>query len=223
LKEKKLPSWIQNETLRQLLRSRLGVVLSYWIFQGVLYADYREILLKCLIDGALTFLLAAILDVPFYLSLIAAHTLNMVFNGHVIAMRRHMGLGANNPAKFIAYIEKFDERVRSKPYIRAVAAFGSLTRGSYRPTSDIDVRIVPKEGQVSFCRACLFALTERTRAILSGFPLDLYVFSEAELKNKMNPAETPMVFHDPQGWLKQSYKNVVSAAQIIASFKRKYV
>lgn len=189
----------------------------------MLYADYREILLKCLLDSALTYLFVAILGGPFILSFIAAHTLNMVFNGHIIAMRRHMGNGANNPAKFIDYIGKFDERVRSKPYIRAVAAFGSLTRGLYRPTSDIDVRIVPMKGQLSFFRACLFALTERTRAILSGFPLDLYVFCETDLKRKTNPAETPMVFHDPQGWLEQSYQNVVSAGQIIASFKVKYV
>jgi predicted nucleotidyltransferase len=147
----------------------------------------------------------------------------MLLNGHIISMRRHMGLGANNPVSFIAYIEKFDERVRNKAYIRAVAAFGSLTRGSYGPTSDIDVRIVPLEDHISFFRACMFAMTERTRAVLSGFPLDLYVFDIGTLQKKMRLDEIPMVLCDPHGLIEQTYQKVISSSQFITSFKVKYV
>jgi predicted nucleotidyltransferase len=223
LKDKKLPKWIKSKALKSFLNSKTGTVISYWIFQGMLYADYQEALFKLLLDVVLTALLTAVCTAPVYLSALAAHTLNMVFNGHLIAMRRHMGLGVNNPAKFIAYIEKFDARVRSKPYIRAVTAFGSLTRGSYRPTSDIDVRIVPLEDQISFFRACMFALAERTRAVLSGFPLDLYVFDIGSVQLKIRLDEIPMVFYDPHRLIEQTYQKVIGASQFIASFKVKYV
>jgi predicted nucleotidyltransferase len=223
MKEKRLPNWIRSETLRRLLRSELGVVLSYWVFQGMLYADWRESVLRCILGGILTYFFWVILEVPVYLSLIVAHTVNMVFNGHVIAMRRHMGLGANNSAKFVSYIEQFGQRVRGKSYIKAAAAFGSLTKDCYSPTSDIDVRIVPMGGQISFWRACLLALAERSRAVLSGFPLDLYVFSGMRLRKKMDSTEIPIVFHDPEEWLQENYESVIDVDQVIRSFKLKYV
>lgn len=223
MKQKKIPNWVSNRVLSQILRSKLGIIVSYWIFQGMLYADYREVLFKLVLDAALTALLSAILDAPVYLSLSVAHTLNMLFNGHVIAMRRHMGLGINDPARFLAYIESFGDRVKNKPYILGAAAYGSLTRNAYRPTSDIDVRIVPKDDIVSFYCACVFTLAERSRAFLYSFPLDIYVFDVSMLKTKMSLEEAPMVFHDPENVLENSYKKVIDAAKVIAAFRAVHV
>ena len=223
MKKKKTPSWISNQLLKQIIQSRIGTYISYWVFQGMLYMDYREVLSKFFIDIILIVFLYYLFTVPLYISFLIAHTLNMLFNGHYFAMRRHMGLGQNNPKHFINYIEGLQKRIENKPYIMAAAAYGSLSNNIYRPTSDIDIRFVPWNNSLSFFKVCFFALSERARALLVKFPLDLYVFDILEIDKKMNPKEPPIIFHDPKNILKHKYDRTVQVNDFIVKFKSTYV
>jgi hypothetical protein len=212
-----------NHYLRAMLQSRPAVYLSYWFFQGMLYMDLRECLVKCSIDMLLMLVFRYILGVPFYLGFLIAHTLNMLFNGHYYALRRHMGLGENDAEQFIGHIERLKKRIETKSTLLAAAAFGSLSGNLYRPTSDIDIRFVPKNSLMAFFCVCLFALSERVRAFITGFPLDLYVFDLDDLGSKMNPKEPPIVFHDPKGLLASRYGTTVQASEFITRFKATHV
>ena len=197
--------------------------MSYWVFQGMLYMDYREILLKLFVDIVLFFFFYYVLILPFYISFLIAHTLNMFFNGHYFAMRRHMGLGENDPEQFINHIDGLRKRIADKPYILAAAAYGSLSSNIYRPTSDIDIRFVPFDDNLSFFKTCFFAFFERTRALFMKFPLDLYVFDILVIQKKMNPKEAPIIFYDPENALGHNYPRTVQVKDFISKFKSTYV
>lgn len=184
--------------------------------------DYRESAIKLVVNIVLIFFFY-LLGVPLSLSFVTAHTLNMLLNGHYYAMRRHMGLGKNDPEKFIAYIEKLHKRIQNKPYLLATAAYGSLSKNIYRPTSDIDIRLIPRCSQLSFIKACIFALTERVRAFIMHFPLDLYVFDLADIDNKIKPKEPPIIFYDPEQIISQKYAEIIMAIDFIKRFRSTYV
>jgi len=189
----------------------------------MLYMDIRETGLKCSIDALIICLLYFVFSVNLFIGFAIIHTFNMFFNGHFFAMRRHMGLGENDPRRFITYIEKLRNRIRLKPYVAAAAAYGSLSKNIYRPTSDIDIRIVPGERCLDFFQTCLFALSERSRAFLSGFPLDLYVFDAKTLQKKMDSRETPIVFYDSGRIFAEIYLERVRAEEFFQAFRTTHV
>jgi predicted nucleotidyltransferase len=223
MNKKHLPEEISNRLLRQLLQSRIATYTSYWIFQGMLYMDYRETCLKCFLDVVCVCLFYYLFSLNFFIAFLMVHTLNMFFNGHFFAMQRHMGFGANDPERFIAYVENLQERIESKQYIAGAAAYGSLSRNVFKPTSDIDIRIIPTVPSVSFLLAAVFAFCERARAFLSGFPLDLYVFEAQVLQKKMNPKEVPIIFGDSQSILGNMYKDTIQADLFFRAFRETHV
>lgn len=223
MKKKQLPQWISSRFVQRALQSSAGVYFSYWVFQGMLYMGSAEVIVKLGIDALLTIALWKALGMSPIMAFLIAHTSNMIFNGHLIALRRHAGLGRTRPDRFIDYIEALSLRISRSRSIDGAAAFGSLSRNIFRPTSDIDIRYVPCSGRLAAFKASLFAVTERTRAFLACFPLDLYVFSLAELDTKMNPKEAPILFHDPTGILREKYSGTVSVADFIAAFRKSYV
>jgi predicted nucleotidyltransferase len=158
-----------------------------------------------------------------FIAFFMAHTLNMFFNGHFFAMQRHMGFGANDPGSFITYVESLKKRIESKPYIAGSAAYGSFSKNVFRPTSDIDIRIIPTRLFGSFLLASFFAFCERVRAFFSGFPLDLYVFDAQVLQKKMNPKEAPVIFSDSQNILGNMYRDTVQPDNFFRTFRKTYV
>lgn len=223
MKRKEIPSWISNRLVIKILQSRLMTYLSYWVFQGMLYMDTRETLIKLFIDAVLFLILYLSLNIPAIISLILAHTCNMFFNGHFFAMRRHLGLGSNSSEQFVNYIETFQKRIKQNKRIMGAAAYGSLSKNIYRPTSDIDIRFVPYPGNFHFISVCLFALSERMRAFFNRFPLDLYVFDNTTIDNKMSRDENPIIFHDPECLLFNKYDERVDIDCFLRRFRARYV
>lgn len=139
-----------------------------------------------------------------------AHTTNWIINGQPIAMCRHLDWGRNDPQVFVKFIEGLQQRVQMQPFIGGVASFGSLSRGAYRETSDIDVRVVLRPALIDRLRAAHFCFVERLRALMWRFPLDLYAFDIEELQRKMSSSEVPVIFHDPRGLLARTYPDCIN-------------
>jgi len=74
-----------------------------------------------------------------------------------------------------------------------VAVYGSYVRGEWKPSSDLDVRLVRRAGFVSGLRACWFLLRERTRAFWMRFPLDIYVADGFASLERLRLDEAPLV------------------------------
>lgn len=190
--KKKLPKRFQGTILDEWIRYGFLIVLSAWAFQGMLMLNWRETAIKLVLDAVVTFLLY-FAGVPLVLAFLTAHTLNYMFNGQAKAVYNHMGAG-NKPANsFYEGTVAMRRRIEKAEYIDAGIAYGSLSRGCYRPTSDIDIRIIPASGEWNYWKACFWALKERCIAFVTGYPLDMYVFTLPVAQRLMRSDELPIM------------------------------
>jgi len=226
MKKKSLPAWIKNPGLMELLQSPLAVTLSAWFFQGMLYMNRYELILKLLLDIFLTVCIGFIIPfagfMSWFLAWLIAHTVNAIFNFQPIAVMRHMGVGETDPKHFIDYVSRMHDRINEKAFLQGAASYGSLSRGMFKKTTDLDIRFLMVPGIVNGVRASNFAFVERVRALLHRFPLDLYAFTLPELLSKMRRDEIPVVFYDPDGLIQRSYKEVLPFEVFRKSFVEKY-
>lgn len=204
--EKDLYYGISRRTaLRPFLRSPVFAMSVHWIFQGMLYMGRTELLFKLGLDLSLT----AISWILFYWALgmpwawaalsafLVAHTLNFLFNGQVWVVLKHFHLVTNSRSEFEEYLSQIAERIQAEPSIEWAAAYGSLVRGEWHESSDLDVRLVRKPGLWNGLRACWFVLRERSRALFTRFPLDVFMLDNPGRLADMRDDEQPQVIIAP--------------------------
>lgn len=224
MKEKKLPSFVRNPAIYRFFQSKPGRLLSNWAMQGMLYMNPVEIIFKLFLDVVLTGAIWITVfgqNEPLYwlVSLLLAHTVNWIINCQPVALLMHLDWGRKDARRFIEYIEKLERRVRAKPFIAAAASFGSLSKGKYNEKSDIDIRFVLPDGALARLRLAGYCFSERLRAALHWFPLDLYAFDLDEMKRKMNEDEVPVIFRDPDGLIQEVYSETVDFDAFCSSFR----
>ncbi len=191
--------------LQPLLRHPLGALLVHWVVQGMLQMDRTERTFKLGLDVCGGLLGALLLQRWFGWPLagltgwLVAHTLNMVCNGHVFVVLKHFGSMQHDRERIRRYLAGVEARVRREPSVRYAALFGSIARGEWQPTSDIDVRLVRRSGMWAGLRACGFALAERTRATWGRIAVDVYVLDGPAALATLRRDEPAVVLHDPEG------------------------
>jgi len=142
--------------------------------------------------------------------LVLTHTLSAVFNGHIFAMLTHdlfwFGRYKKKP-RFIYYVDEMYARINRKQpdYMKGAVFFGSLTRGVFRETSDLDIRYIAKEGFWNAFRTAHFVFLERLHALFAGFPIDAYMFrTRQEVLHKMDVVnEKPVSLFERDGELRE--------------------
>lgn len=201
--KKKLPKKLQGTFMDEFIRYGFMTILSAWIFQGTLYANWRDNIVKWFLDIFITILLSLIM--PWWLGFLIAHTLNYCFNAQAKAVYNHMGAGNKPAIEFYKGVQAMKIRAEKTKCLAAVIAYGSLSRGCYKPTSDIDVRFIPQPGEWNFWKATFWTLKERCIAFLTGFPLDAYVFSLKHTKEIMRSDELPIIILEHANFTKEIY------------------
>ena len=92
--------------------------------------------------------------------------------------------------------------IENKKYIAAAIAYGSLSRGCYKSTSDIDIRLVPAVG--GWWKTSLYAVWLRLWAFFNRYPLDMYCYDPEVLVKKMRSDELPIMVSEKDkcmfGW-----------------------
>lgn len=189
--KKKLPKKLQGTIFDEWIHYGILIVISAWVFQGMLYANWRENVLKIGTDILATVLLAFIM--PWWCGFLISHTLNFMLNAQAKAIFNHMGAGNKPAIDFYKGVVAMKKRIEKTSCIEAAIAYGSLSRGCYKPTSDIDVRFIPKAGEWNFWKACFWTFRERAISFFTGFPLDSYVFSLEHTKKVMRSDELPII------------------------------
>lgn len=190
---------VQSPLLRLLLGNRLGVLSSHWLFQSMLYMDRTERVFKLGLDLVLILILYRLFRpwmriIPaLSVASFIAHTLNFLFNGHIWGSLKHFGGITQTAAEFNAEVERLRRRVEAEPSIVYAAAYGSLARDEWSPTSDLDVRLIRATGLQNGWRASLFTMQERSRAFIKGFPLDIYVLDHVASLNKLAERKQPVI------------------------------
>jgi predicted nucleotidyltransferase len=227
---KKKTSAARSNILKWLLESKTGVLLSNYIFQGILYMEKTEFLFKIcfeLIVFVFLFLLFATLITTtaysFVLALVLAHTCNWLFNGHLFVLGRYLGFTRNSPVRFIDYPEGIRQRLSKRTSIQAVAFFGSLSRNGFSTNSDLDVRVVSEVNGRSNFAACFWTFLERSVALFNKYPLDVYVISKKESLLKLREDEYPVVLFDKTGYFASFYGTFREYSDFRKDFLKKYV
>jgi len=184
-----------------LQQTAVGCVI-HWIFQGILYADRTERWFKIGLDVVLT-LAFWLLFLPrmqsvtaWIMAFLCAHTINFIFNAQLWVLLKHYGLVRNSYQDFETYIRDFTVRVNAHDSLQYVAVYGSYVRGEWKPSSDLDVRLVRRAGFLNGLRACWFLMCERTRALFTRFPLDIYVADGFASLERLRLDEAPLVLRD---------------------------
>lgn len=190
---------VESPWLRLLVSRRCGALASHWMFQGMLNMDRSERYFKVGLDLVLWMILTPILRIwlsgplALGLGLWAAHTVNFVVNGQIYAVLKTFGKVQSTQISYEREVAMLSERLAREPAVLYAAAYGSLARGQWSPTSDLDVRLVRAPGWRSALRVCWFALRERSRAFWRRFPLDIFVLDSYASLERLAEKDSPVI------------------------------
>lgn len=207
-KKKSLPQCLKNTWFDEWMSYGYITFISAFIFQGMLYANWRENVIKIALDiiiGGVFFLF-----LPWYLAALIAHSMNFCLNGQFLCVFYHIDAGNNTPQKFLACTEDLKNRIENTDAIIAAIAYGSLSKGKWRPSSDIDMRFIPGRGEWAFWRACFWAVKARAIAFFKAFPLDMFVTTMNMAYKQMNKDEMPIIFKDTECVSESFYQHSMS-------------
>ena len=190
-------AWIQR-----LLQNPLVALSLHWIFQSLFYMDKTERLFKLSIDAVLFIILFFLFQIwvsylfAFLIAFLLAHTLNFLLNGHLWGVLKHYGYVENTYEDFVFYTEQLAKRVNAEKSISYAAVYGSCVRSEWKPTSDLDVRVIRDSGLKNGIQACWYCMKERTHAFLNKFPLDIYVLDTKDSLTKLRETEVGSILKD---------------------------
>ena len=184
------------------------VIARYWLHQSNRYLNPAELLHRWALESAVFVIIFYWLSasqswgVATFISFLISHTASAVFNGHIWAMLVHdlwwVSLYQRRQP-FFDYIDRMRLRLERKDpqYLAGAVFFGSLARGEFRTTSDMDIRFIAQDGFWNAFRVAHLVFLERLYALFAGFPIDIYMFqSEKEVHKKMDVTnESPVTIY----------------------------
>jgi predicted nucleotidyltransferase len=188
--------------LRKLLKRPIIAVGLHWAFQSLFYMDSTERWFKLSLDLIFTLVLALTFSARVKGTLaclwgfLLAHTLNFLFNGQIWGVLKTYGYIAQPYTEFFQYVTQLSTRAAREPSIKRLIVYGSLARQDWSPTSDLDGRILRKPGFRNGVRSCWFLMKERSRALVSRFPLDLYVIDDISSLTRLRADEEGIELKD---------------------------
>lgn len=218
--KKDLPARLQETAVGEFLRYGFMIFLSAWILQGVRISNWREVVIRYAIDAILT--LGLILSgVHWLLALVVAHSVNFALNGQLYAMFTHMGATHVSAEKFLRCTSVLRDKLEKHSFIGAAIAYGSLSRGCYKSTSDIDIRLIPaKKG---WWRTALYAVGLRTWAFFTAYPLDMYCYDPQVVIKRMRSDELPIMVKERNACMRDWYPERVEWNEFVDLFSEKNI
>lgn len=213
--KKHLPKKLEGTFIGELCRYGFMIFISAWILQGVRITNWREVVVRYGIDITLM-LIMILLGVHWALAFFIAHSINFALNGQLFAMYTHMGATGVKADKFLHDTILMSKMIEPHKFIRASIAYGSLSRGCYKKTSDIDLRLIPAEG--GWWRATFYAVWLRTWAFFVHYPLDMYCYDPEIVVKKMRSDELPIMVNERDKCMLPWYPERVEFDEFIKIF-----
>jgi hypothetical protein len=212
MKRKPVLECLSGTAFGSLYQSKIGVLASNWLLQGMRAMSPYEVALKLLLDLLLTGLLVAlsgqsVSTLLVLFALTVAHTLNWIFNGHFFVLLRYIRPVPQQPGDFERFIQAMARRAKARPHLDGISIYGSYCRGSLHEFSDLDVRFIVQPGFGSGVWGALYCLSERWRALFARFPLDIYCCVEGRGLEWLSETEQPVILLDRSGFLARRYPN----------------
>jgi predicted nucleotidyltransferase len=188
-------NWGKNKLTRKLFSCVLFGLLSHWTFQNMLVMDRTERIFKISLDILMTIFLSLILSFilpPLFAvlpAILLAHTFNFFFNSQVWVVLKYYGYVNLTRSAFDEYTDQVISRIRDEPSIASAVIFGSLARNEWRPSTDLDMRLIRKCGLVNGFRSCIFVMGERSRSLFAKFPIDICVLDTLKPLDRLRKDE----------------------------------
>ncbi|NOX08335.1 MAG: hypothetical protein GXP22_02390 [Gammaproteobacteria bacterium] len=204
---------LEGTFLGTILKTRIAVIASNWVFQCMRYMNIYELSLKLLIDLVFVVIIMSFFmeGIPFGLalliSLVIAHTINWIINGHIFVLMRYVAPVPKTEQHFEDFIVKMKSAAMTWDSIDGVAIYGSYCRGSLHKFSDLDVRVLTHPGVMNAIYGALFCFYQRLIAFFDIFPLDIYCCDKMEFLDQLRDDENPFILIDHSGRLTARYKN----------------
>lgn len=215
-----------KDTIRKSPIFRWSLVVSNWMFQGILHSDQTEKIYKILFSLIFSLLFIFILSSIFGLSLTYAviigvllgHTLNWIVNSNFNNIIIHrLFISRLEKENAFNYLDSLSNRLDNHPSVLYATTHGSICNGELKPSSDIDVALVRKEGFINGIKALYFVVRERKIADLKGIPLEIYLSDTPDdAIVRFRDEQNPVVIYDPQNVVDHYYN-----AKLTISLARK--
>jgi thymidylate kinase/predicted nucleotidyltransferase len=220
---------VQLPLLWSLLKNKYVIIAINWTFQGMLIAVWSERLFRILLE--LTF--AAVIYTPFLIltrspvlgaliSLLIAHTINYLFNScNPLGVLKFSGW-TFSVEKNITFLQDVKPKVKGifRNSVLAIALFGSISRGQFSETSDIDMRMVRNHGLLNYAVTNIFAFYLRSLAFLKKIPLDLFVLDNVnQVAKQIKPEESPIIIYDPTNAFRKVNRHTIPLEEIAPQYR----
>lgn len=202
---------LEGSILGRILKTRLAVIASNWVFQGMRYMNIYEIGLKLFLDILFVFILLNFFlkEIPLLpavlIALLSAHTINWIINGHIFVLMRYVAPVPKTEKHFEDFITKIKTSALRWKSIDGVAIYGSYCRGNLHQFSDLDVRVITRPGIMNAVYGSIFCFYQRLIAFFYIFPLDIYCCDKMEFLDQLRDDEKPFILIDHSGRLSARY------------------
>jgi len=195
--------------IRDKAYSRWILLVSNWVLQGIINADKTEKLYKILFTTLIGFILFIILNINIFffhnylniiISLFIAHTFNWLINGNLTTILIHrLYLGETSKESIFNYIDELADRLKKEKSIICVLAFGSMSRGELKESSDLDISFLRQAGFSNGFKAIYFMIKENRISSNKKVPLEGYLHDSIKnIKKRYRADEPPVIIFDPK-------------------------
>ncbi len=175
-----------NPYIKAVFTNKYVILFTNWLLQGSFIASPVENIIRILLDVA-AFITPLILLGNVWvaiLTLLIAHTVNYIFNSNAAHTRRFFTRYPDIEDKVKKMVDYIRENLVNHRGVKEVVIFGSSIRRELGEHSDIDLRIVYRNGFSNIINAYYFLTKLRWFAIKNNIPLDAFLASEENtLKN----------------------------------------
>lgn len=194
------------------------LIISSWMFQGMLRADKTEKAYKIAFSLISSYIFYAYFNrhlstMPSVLcGLALGHTANWLINGNLSLLFVHILLVKRaDPQNIFFYLFYLrNESIKCK-WIKYAGVLGSISRGDLKPSSDVDVSIVRKPGLGNALKAIVFSIKQKKIADAMGVPMELYISDS--VRNSVvryKDENCPVILTEELGTLDSYYAKVMT-------------
>lgn len=203
-----------KDKIRQRWYLRWLLLFSNWLSQGIINADKTEKIYKLFLTICFTFIFyflflkgKGLFITDITLSFICGHSLNWFVNGSISTILIHrLFISSISKQKAFNYLVDLKSRLNSNNYILVCAVFGSIARGSIKPSSDIDITFVRAPGFYNAIKAIVFMVKEKFKTNSKLIPIEPFLADSAKyMKKRYCSDEMPVVIKDNSATLSDLY------------------
>ena len=200
--------YASHSLIHKILNIKAFVLISNFIFQGILYMSTGEKIFKISVTLIFSIILHFFIRNA-YISVFLGHLINYIFNGQYFVVYRYLGSEpVLNRTELDGFIRLISTSIEKFTPID-VLIIGSFCRGEMRSSSDLDIRIYHDGSFFDSVKAYTMAFYLRFKGLIMKFPIDVYCYSNMNFMENVRKDEIPVNFLESQV-IKKSIPNSIN-------------